>query len=36
MNYTPIIEFEKKYGTQLELWARFLDRVMGIGVIVKA
>lgn len=28
--------FEKKYGTQLELWARFLDRVMGIGVIVKA
>ncbi|EPH9686467.1 DUF968 domain-containing protein [Klebsiella michiganensis] len=29
-------EFEKKYGNQLELWARFLDRVMGVGVIVKA
>ncbi|HHR1159479.1 TPA: DUF968 domain-containing protein [Raoultella ornithinolytica] len=28
--------FEQKYGIQLELWARFLDRVMGIGVILKA
>ncbi|TLI63231.1 DUF968 domain-containing protein [Escherichia sp. E1130] len=28
--------FEKKHGTQLELLFRFLDRVLAIGVIVKA
>lgn len=34
--HADVSAFEQKYGTQLELWARFLDRVMGIGVIVKA
>lgn len=34
--HADVSAFEQKYGTQLDLWARFLDRVMGIGVIVKA
>lgn len=34
--HADVSAFEQKYGTQLELWARFLDRVMGTGVIVKA
>ncbi len=34
--HADVPAFEQKYGTQLELWARFLDRVMGIGVILKA
>ncbi|HCT6262527.1 TPA: DUF968 domain-containing protein, partial [Klebsiella quasipneumoniae subsp. similipneumoniae] len=34
--HADVSAFEQKYGTQLELLARFLDRVMGIGVIVKS
>ncbi|MEH9248267.1 hypothetical protein RAF25_07805, partial [Klebsiella pneumoniae] len=31
----PLIAFEEKYGSQLELLIRFLDRALGIGVIFK-
>lgn len=34
--HKDVAAFEQKYGTQLELVFRFLDRVMAIGVIVKA
>lgn len=34
--HADLAAFEQKHGTQLELVFRFLDRVMGIGVIVKA
>lgn len=34
--HADLAAFELKYGTQLELVFRFLDRVMAIGVIVKA
>lgn len=34
--HADVAAFEQKNGTQLELAFRFLDRVMGIGVIVKA
>jgi hypothetical protein len=34
--HADVAEFEKKHGTQLELLFRFLDRVLAIGVIVKA
>jgi len=34
--HADLAAFEQKHGTQLELAFRFLDRVMGIGVIVKA
>lgn len=34
--HADVAAFEQKHGTQLELAFRFLDRVMAIGVIVKA
>lgn len=34
--HADVTAFERKYGTQLELLFRFLDRVMAIGVIDKA
>ncbi|WMY72755.1 DUF968 domain-containing protein [Buttiauxella selenatireducens] len=34
--HADVAAFEQKHGTQLELVFRFLDRVMAIGVIVKA
>lgn len=34
--HADMAAFEEKYGTQLELLFRFLDRVLAIGVIVKA
>lgn len=34
--HADVAAFEQKYGTQLELLFRFLDRAMAIGVIVKA
>ncbi|WP_447717277.1 DUF968 domain-containing protein [Pluralibacter gergoviae] len=34
--HADVAAFEKKYGTQLELLFRFLDRALAIGVIVKA
>lgn len=34
--HADVAAFEQKYGTQLELLFRFLDRVLSIGVIVEA
>lgn len=34
--HADVAAFEQKYGTQLELLFRFLDRALAIGVIVKA
>ena len=34
--HADVAAFEQKHGTQLELLFRFLDRVLAIGVIVKA
>lgn len=34
--HADVTAFEQKYGTQLELLFRFLDRALAIGVIVKA
>lgn len=34
--HADVAAFEQKYGTQLELLFRFLDRTLAIGVIVKA
>jgi hypothetical protein len=34
--HADVAAFEQKHGTQLELLFRFLDRALGIGVIVKA
>ncbi|HCI6862037.1 TPA: DUF968 domain-containing protein, partial [Klebsiella quasipneumoniae subsp. similipneumoniae] len=33
--HANLIAFEEKYGSQLELLIRFLDRALGIGVIFK-